>query len=124
MPHVARSGPIQGTTSSPSVSSTPQAADPNNRDDFNYASVINIVPLNSLTGLFNTAAANWNAGHNAANQYSWVLAGSAGIGSEFTPIDPSKLNVTQYNPWVGNNNATTGFATGADGSKWDRGVTN
>lgn len=124
-PQSAQSGTIQGVTSAAPVSNTPEANDPNRRDDYNRTSVLDIIYLPVLTNLFNTSAAAWNAA-NPTNQYNWVLAGdkTSAIGKLFTPIDPGDLTVKQYEPWVSDNDLTTNFALGLDNVKYERMVIN
>jgi len=53
--------------------------------------------------------------------YNFVFAGQAGVGSNFTPIDPGDFTISQYKPWVVDNNATTNNITGPDNRNINRG---
>ena len=54
--------------------------------------------------------------------YNFVYAGQ-GVASGIAGINPSDFTVSQYNPWVGNNNATMNNVTGPDGGNYNRNVT-
>jgi len=63
------------------------------------------------------------SGQAAWSSYNFVYAGSAQAPGT-TAIAADDFTISQYAPWVINNNSTTNFVTGPDGVKKDRDVTN
>lgn len=61
-------------------------------------------------------------GPGGFGDYNFVFAGQ-GVASAIPNIDPSDFTVSQYNPWIGNNNATMNNVIAPSGTNYNRGLT-
>jgi hypothetical protein len=109
MPSAVRGGPINGTI-------TGQTATANVGDDSLTSTTIGIGYFTSCYFITDGIAGQ---GFGA---YNFVFAGQ-GVASGIPNIDPSDFTVSQYAPWVGNNNATMNNVTGPDNANYNRNVT-
>ena len=90
----AKAAGIGGVTTANPVSANPLNPHPINRDDRDVLTPLPITFLSS-SAIITTAAAPFQG-------YNFIFAGSAGVGMNFTPIDPSDFNIEVYQPWVVN----------------------
>ncbi|HET6182792.1 MAG TPA: hypothetical protein VFA03_04285 [Acetobacteraceae bacterium] len=111
-------GPINGTITGSTATAPALAVHPQNRDDTDTATTINIQYFNYCSWIVNGIATQY------PNYTNLVFAGIGAVGQNFTPIDPSDFTISQYKPWVVNNNATTNFITAPDNGNVNRGVSN
>ncbi len=117
----AQVGQVQGQTASRTATLPPVNPHPQSRDD------TDTVTTNAIQGLATSALINQSAAafQMAPNTQlsNLVYAGAAGVGQNFTPINLSDFNLTTYQPWVVNSNATMNNLRGPDNSNNNRGVT-
>ena len=93
-----KAAPINGTTAGTSVTATVG-------DDSITSTTINMAYFTSCSFITNGIAAQ------SFGAYNFVFAGQ-GVAASIPNIDPSDFTISQYAPWVGNNNTTTNNVTG------------
>jgi PEP-CTERM motif len=115
MPLIAWAGAINGTVtgSKVSVTGTYDATGPE-------TVTVTTIDIDFFTSCYFITNGVTAGGFGA---YNFVFAGE-GVASGIASIDPSDFTISQYSPWVVNNNATTNNITGPDSANYNRGLTN
>ena len=119
----AQVGQVQGQTASRTATLPPVNPHPQSRDDTDTVTTMAIQGL-ATSQLINQSAPAFQPPPPGNNQLAnLVYAGAAGVGMNWNPISLNDFNLTTYQPWVVNSNATMNNLRGPSNSNNNRGVT-
>ena len=122
-PFLAQADVVHGTTMGSTVTAPALAAHPNNRDDINTSTTIDVTFLSSsdLIPILGKSFSGYNFVFASLEPGTGPSAPPDGL--NVRPIDPGDFTIDQYKPWVVDNNDTANFLVDPSGTKASLGVT-